>query len=64
MDIKKYKIKNWKERSENRAHWGSPLMRRRSALDCNAIEEEEEEGKVCKVEVATWETGEGNMFVL
>jgi hypothetical protein len=34
-------------------------------LDCNAIEEEEEEeGMVCRVEVATWMTGGGNMFVL
>jgi (p)ppGpp synthase/HD superfamily hydrolase len=71
-DINKCKIRNWKERSENRADWGGPLRRRRSALDCNAIEEEEEEeeekeeeeGKVCRVEVATWETGGGNMFVL
>ena len=41
-------------------------------MDCNAIEEEEEEeeeegglgGKVYGVEVAIWETGGGNMFVL
>ena len=59
--LKNAKLKIGK-RSENRAEWGSPLRRRRSALDCNAIEEEEEqeqeEGwKMCGVELATWETG-------
>jgi hypothetical protein len=39
------KIRNWKERSKTELTWRSPLRRRRSALDCRAIEEKAEEAE-------------------
>jgi hypothetical protein len=36
-------ITNWKERSKTELTGRSPLRKRRSTLDCNAIEKEEEE---------------------
>jgi hypothetical protein len=42
-DIKKCKINNWKEGEKTELTGKGPLRRRRSALDCSATEEEEED---------------------
>jgi hypothetical protein len=42
-DINRRKIKNWKEKQKTELTGRSPVRGRRLALDCSAIEEEDEE---------------------
>jgi hypothetical protein len=42
-DSNKCKVNYWKEGQDKELTGGSPLKRRRSALDCSDVDEEEEE---------------------